>query len=320
MTKRRHSDIQDSEVEQSLSLKWCAIVEDRFLETNIDLITFYALDNVSSSKLHRLASILEGIYKWENSNHLKRVRISKSKVFQILICPRHVLESEEIILTNDDLKTCLSDVYNLNENLITVDTPSKPCLTRQQFDKAKQFWPIVFHEDKTLKSVMDCSCLRVDETKIARNISHLVKLSDIVLTNRCCDFNACLIVNPASNMIVAEICQNDSTNHPLKHAVISALDHVAKNQLELYQNVENPKQENLQYLCTNFDCYLLKEPCVMCAMALLHSRIKRVFYVYENAEGALGTVFKIHVEKALNHHFLVFKVLNHEEIVSNFRK
>lgn len=41
-------------------------------------------------------------------------------------------------------------------------------------------------------------------------------------------------------------------------------------------------------------------------MALLHSRIGRVFYHQPTKTGALGTLYKIHSHRSLNHHFKVF--------------
>lgn len=52
---------------------------------------------------------------------------------------------------------------------------------------------------------------------------------------------------------------------------------------------------------------MTREPCVMCAMALVHSRIGRVFYGTASADGALGTKYKIHSQKDLNHRFEVYK-------------
>ena len=47
---------------------------------------------------------------------------------------------------------------------------------------------------------------------------------------------------------------------------------------------------------------------VRCSMALLHSRVRRVFYGTDNSSiGGLGSVYKIHCQKGLNHHFDVFK-------------
>jgi tRNA-specific adenosine deaminase 3 len=41
-------------------------------------------------------------------------------------------------------------------------------------------------------------------------------------------------------------------------------------------------------------------------MALVHSRIGRVFYGMEMADGAFRTNFQIHSKQSLNHHFPVY--------------
>ncbi|KAG0228686.1 adenosine deaminase, tRNA-specific 3 [Mortierella sp. GBA43] len=68
------------------------------------------------------------------------------------------------------------------------------------------------------------------------------------------------------------------------------------------------------YLCTGYDIYLTHEPCVMCSMALVHSRIGRVFYTIPmRASGGLGSVHKIHSHPSLNHHFHVYRDVGSEE-------
>lgn len=62
------------------------------------------------------------------------------------------------------------------------------------------------------------------------------------------------------------------------------------------------------YLCTGYDVYLTEEPCMLCAMALVHSRVRTVFYHRAQANGALGSLAKLHAVTALNHHYDVFRV------------
>ncbi|WIA19140.1 hypothetical protein OEZ85_003788 [Tetradesmus obliquus] len=61
------------------------------------------------------------------------------------------------------------------------------------------------------------------------------------------------------------------------------------------------------YLCTGYDAFLAAEPCTMCAMALLHSRLARVVYCKQShSHGALGGRYRLHEQKTLNHHYKVY--------------
>lgn len=61
------------------------------------------------------------------------------------------------------------------------------------------------------------------------------------------------------------------------------------------------------YLANSLDVYVSHEPCVMCAMALVHSRVQRVFFCYPNAyHGGLGSCYAVHSLPSLNHHFQAF--------------
>ncbi|XP_031639743.1 probable inactive tRNA-specific adenosine deaminase-like protein 3 [Contarinia nasturtii] len=62
------------------------------------------------------------------------------------------------------------------------------------------------------------------------------------------------------------------------------------------------------YLCTGYDVYLWREPCLMCSMALTHSRIRTIFFHETQSTGSLCTLTKLQSVKALNHHFQVFRI------------
>jgi tRNA-specific adenosine deaminase 3 len=45
-------------------------------------------------------------------------------------------------------------------------------------------------------------------------------------------------------------------------------------------------------------------------MALVHQRIKRIFYAFPNPRvGALDSVYRLHGQRSLNHHYSVFRIL-----------
>lgn len=45
-------------------------------------------------------------------------------------------------------------------------------------------------------------------------------------------------------------------------------------------------------------------------MALVHQRIRRIFFAFPNPfAGALGSVFRLQGEKSLNHHYAVYRIV-----------
>ncbi|GAX85384.1 hypothetical protein CEUSTIGMA_g12800.t1 [Chlamydomonas eustigma] len=66
------------------------------------------------------------------------------------------------------------------------------------------------------------------------------------------------------------------------------------------------------YMCTGYDIFLVHEPCIMCAMALVHSRLSRVVFCHSDGRhGALsgkGPCGKLQSQRSLNHHYLVYQL------------
>lgn len=80
-----------------------------------------------------------------------------------------------------------------------------------------------------------------------------------------------------------------STHDPTAHAEIVALRQAA--------------QRCGNYRLPDCELYVTLEPCAMCAMALLHARVRRVvFGAPDPKTGAAGSVLDLFADKRLNHH------------------
>lgn len=103
---------------------------------------------------------------------------------------------------------------------------------------------------------------------------------------------------------------NREENNPTRHAEINAIESAVR-------AIGNER-------LINAELFVTKEPCAMCAGAIIHSRIKRVIISAKDIKyGACGTVFDILGNKKFNHiPEIVFGVMEKKgnEIIKNFFK
>ncbi|XP_055951635.1 probable inactive tRNA-specific adenosine deaminase-like protein 3 [Argiope bruennichi] len=269
---------------------------------------------------------------WPVGNHLKRVRWTEQKdIFEILIRPVGEDESLHLSSISSILKRTDINTTGLMDSVIVREVPKYPVLTHQQYKEAKEYWPVQFREDKNVENLLADSFFSTDEK---RKISVYLKMA----LNVACygdDKVGCVIVDPMTSETIA-IAHDRRKSHPIQHAMMVAVDLVAQSQgggswnidsehvshkpfskEEMEDKIAKIKESNpdkdavktaLPYLCTGYDIYVSREPCVMCAMALVHSRIRRVFYAHRSPRGALESQCKLHLQDGLNHHYEVFRV------------
>ena len=298
---------------------------------NVDVgITSVYIATIKEKSLTKsVLDILKELHPIDVSlRHLKRIRSDKGQL-QVIITQRSNIQ--DISQLQDDDK--LSDLL---DNYEMVDVSSVAPLTKKQFRQASSYWPTSFYEDKYITRLVEGKSCTDHEKTTHYNMMKMLDLIPLNPRHQVGCSTAVLVVEPTTNkpLVLSPDCTTRA--HPLHHAPMVAVDMVAALQggggcckglvytmtehgvLMLHsmegglENNENAvvswdKQDG--YLCTGYDVYLDREPCVMCAMALLHSRVRRVFYKeFNELLGGLGSVYRLHCEDALNHKFEVFRV------------
>jgi tRNA(Arg) A34 adenosine deaminase TadA len=114
-----------------------------------------------------------------------------------------------------------------------------------------------------------------------------------------------ILVNPKTNQILAPAHDTRrSSMHPLHHSIMNLLS-----SLPALQKPDKAASDEEQYYAQEYDVYTTHEPCTMCAMALVHSRIRRLCFWRGMKTGAreLGWMTGSEGEEGLNHRYLVFQ-------------
>lgn len=122
-----------------------------------------------------------------------------------------------------------------------------------------------------------------------------------------------------------------SAHHPLRHSVMNVIRQVADFQAEQNNTAvpftaegsssspavpeTTPASESqfslpasIPYLLTNMTLFTTHEPCIMCSMALVHSRVARVFFVRDMPlTGGCGGVVGVTGGTGVNHRYDVYQ-------------
>lgn len=213
-----------------------------------------------------------------------------------------------------------------------LEVPRSPPLTRERFVELSRIWPLSFLKPKFSPEVLS------DQTQ--RESDRLVRLAIRVGEHSFKSGNpprGCVITLGGRIVAVGEDSRN--SEYPWMHSVMKAVDSFSRRVSssfsvsggegeagvesrvswdyvgEMQSKYNIPKDEILadselkgQYLCTNGIVYLSHEPCISCSMALVHSRVSKVFYMHADEErGFLGSKHKLHCISELNHHYRVFR-------------
>uniref|UniRef100_A0A0B6Y6V9 CMP/dCMP-type deaminase domain-containing protein n=1 Tax=Arion vulgaris TaxID=1028688 RepID=A0A0B6Y6V9_9EUPU len=293
------------------------VLADSYLKP-IDLMDVFVANITDKKQTARIIKELAIRAPLGDLQHLKRVRSLTGKEGSLQIVLYKAASDESCVKSDSRICTDVHNIEGLGSPYL-VKVPATLPLTRYQYNQATQFWPVNFHENKEIASLLSGQYFQESQVEEIENLMrHAVKLAHIAKDKKQLPIGA-IIVDPVTKMVIAEAHDLRLAGYPLQHAVMVAIDLVAHSQgggmwqfdechpsLKHCQPSEDCAPTAEPYLCTGYDLYLTQEPCVMCSMALVHSRIGRVFYGSSQPSGALGSHYKLHCQTGLNHHYSVF--------------
>lgn len=294
---------------------------------DLELVEAFAAPILNKKETSRLVRELNSVYPLDGLQHIKRVRACKKEdsahPLEVLVClardaPDKKAPSIDSLLPSDVVRR-----DGLGEAFV-VRVPARPPLTRPQFELASKHWPTSFHEDKQVTVALRGELFSSPQKATMHSHMESAVAAARAAKEMGMEAVGAVVVNPSTEKIVA-VGHDCRADHPLHHAVMVCIDLVAQSQgggcysfdrypaclppppSNAFHNERDAEASSQPYICTGYDLYVTREPCVMCAMALVHSRIGRVFYGISASDGALGTKFKVHSQKDLNHRFEVYR-------------
>ncbi|XP_044609619.2 probable inactive tRNA-specific adenosine deaminase-like protein 3 [Equus asinus] len=302
----------------------------------VELVLAYAAPVLDKRQTSRLLKEVSAVHPLPAQSHLKRVRpsrdASRPHALEMLLCLAEPAVGACSLA--ELLPWPAVDARGLGQPFL-VPVPARPPLTRGQFEEARAHWPTSFHEDRQVTRALAGRLFSAQERAAMQgHMERAIRAAQQAAARGLRAVGA-VVVDPASDRVLAtgHDCRSPAT--PLLHATMVCIDLVAQGQgrgtydlrphpacsfapaataqavrvgsvRKLDEDVDTD-EDGVPYVCTGCDLYVTREPCAMCAMALVHSRVRRVFYGAPSPDGALGTRLRLHARPDLNHRFQVFR-------------
>eukprot|EP00039_Didymoeca_costata_P009836 m.131199 g.131199 ORF g.131199 m.131199 type:complete len:301 (-) comp14616_c0_seq5:1800-2702(-) len=279
---------------------------------SMSTVAAYAAEITDAKNTSSILRVLQSTFTFDDLKHCKRIRRSiQDKTMHVLLCSKKEVTSADQLETklksilSDRLQQCLRSPY-------TVQVPAFAPITRAQFQEASNSWPVIFHENKELERAIAGKLFSSEENLL---ISKLLEVAISTGLQSKSENKVGVVVTRARSDEVLTSNFGNTQEHPLNHAVMMAIDAVAQQHrgnrdaaLDEENPPKRPRVDNADYLLTGLDVYISHEPCPMCCMALIHSRVGRVFYDKDTSCGGFRTGYQIHTIPSLNHHFQVYRM------------
>ncbi|KAJ2784720.1 tRNA-specific adenosine deaminase subunit tad3 [Coemansia javaensis] len=239
-----------------------------------------------------LGFVGKALPRLDGIEHVKRVRREghgAAASLQVILCQCRLLERAQL-----DARIQSTEWADLD--IAVSKVPTTPAYTKDQFDRWRAVWPVAYRPLAKLK-----------KPEFGERDQEYIDAA-LRLVQQLCDQGGgdgraagVAIGDPQARRVVAQAADATSeSGNPLRHATMCCIAHMAD------REAGREAGEPGGHLCEGLDVFASREPCVMCAMALVHSRIGRLFFLEPRDSGGISH-YSIHSRQQLNHHFTCFR-------------
>lgn len=169
-------------------------------------------------------------------------------------------------------------------SIVPVQIPEFEPITQTQFEEACAVWPCYFYKPYEKE---------INEKEIEFQWDF---------------FRNKKLINSGNGNLNGNICAGICAIFDGKRFITSSYDIepiIRHSVAECITRTSQNKMGHMGYLCTGLTAWLAREPCISCAMALVHGRIYRVF-VQQQVDGGIFSSKRLNYNEHLNHRFNVY--------------
>ncbi|KAI6173717.1 CMP/dCMP-type deaminase domain-containing protein [Aphelenchoides besseyi] len=231
--------------------------------------------------LSKMPEILKKLSFCDSLIHLRRVRNGR-----VIVGPEEEFKEQIDLIIRS---------YNEYVEVQTIPVPKTAAITRRQYEFSQRYWGVKFTENRVLERKLNGTFFTSAQFELICQTISLARSED-----------GCVITNSEFKELGKASGSQMSALEPLKHPFMRALDNLVHER----RKATKRSAQGEQYLATDCYAFVHNEPCAMCAMAMVHGRVRSVFFADPSTNGAFVTNCQLHLKPNLNHHYDVFHLTN----------
>lgn len=241
-----------------------------------ELYEYHQLEVLNNKKISLFFNIIKDEHLLKQMSYVKRVKKNSENRIFVLICERNVIENKNQINQQlSQLNLVESEDYKLLNDVAYIPKVS-PATKSICETWSKSYWPLIWKgndKENRLKQIY----LNDFQLPYLSKFDELFELINAFQTNPKDKSIVTLFYNFKNKKVYMFQDTTNSSKFPIAHSIINGIDKICA----LKESDVN------EYLLQDYYVISTHEPCQMCCMALIHSRIKLFLFDKKMSTGAL---------------------------------